>query len=457
MSKIRFEKLLWLMPAAFAPHIAEEYIGDFPGWVNNTLHGQFDNRLFALNNALFMALMLGLSLWASRSRSRQSAFVLMSWSSGNLFWDFLLPHLIGTALYGVYSPGLLTAAILYYPVNLWVAWACWRDGRLGVPAIAAAFAVGLSLLGLVIWGGLFHFASPLSYLAPLTAYPKSTTPIPIAIVSNPVDWANIITAIAASALGAGAAILFSIIYERRREMKLQLQDINAAIYGLAITLDSLINLKEQYFGQHEDQFARLRQALGGAAGTAPDQLNAQYRASQIFQEILRSDNTMGAAFLLLQEDDFPMMPQPERFYFTIIKNPNLPRLMHVAVSETNQVSKTIVLRNNLWREDPHKGRTEILSGAFSPETAVYYFQMLTFRHVLKEHVDMALVLINEVLDQLRSNRQQTFRKQAGLRGQVSELLFGPQAWADYQQSSRIKRAIPDRNKYKSILEVTDEE
>ncbi len=158
MTRIRFEKLLWLMPVAFVPHIVEEYVGGFPGWVTHTLHGRFDNRLFALNNAAFMALMLGLSLWASRSRSRLSAFALMSWSSGNLFWDFLLPHLGGTVLYGVYSPGLVTAVLLYYPINLWVAWACWRDGRLSKAQIAGAFAVGLGLIAFVIWAGLFHFA-----------------------------------------------------------------------------------------------------------------------------------------------------------------------------------------------------------------------------------------------------------------------------------------------------------
>ena len=34
-----FRRLIWLMPAAFALHILEEYAGGFPSWVTNVLGG----------------------------------------------------------------------------------------------------------------------------------------------------------------------------------------------------------------------------------------------------------------------------------------------------------------------------------------------------------------------------------------------------------------------------------
>lgn len=157
--QIRFERLLWLMPAAYAVHIFEEYCFGFVGWVNSTLDGEFTGPLFLMNNGLFMAILLSLCLWASRSSSRLSAFLFFCWSSGNLFWNFVF-HLGTTALFNRYSPGLVTACLLYYPISFAVAWAGWKDGRLSLAAIAAAFAAGAGVMAFVIWAGLYHFILP---------------------------------------------------------------------------------------------------------------------------------------------------------------------------------------------------------------------------------------------------------------------------------------------------------
>jgi len=63
--------------------------------------------LFLLNNAVFMAILVGLSILTVQSGTRQSAFLLMSWASGNLFWDFLV-HPGFTISTGRFSPGLDT-------------------------------------------------------------------------------------------------------------------------------------------------------------------------------------------------------------------------------------------------------------------------------------------------------------------------------------------------------------
>ena len=69
------------------------------------VHGS-PRPLFVLNNAVFMSILVGLSIWATRSSSRRSAFVLMAWASGNLFWDFLV-HLGYTISTGHFLPGLV--------------------------------------------------------------------------------------------------------------------------------------------------------------------------------------------------------------------------------------------------------------------------------------------------------------------------------------------------------------
>ncbi|MGA9585376.1 MAG: HXXEE domain-containing protein [Terracidiphilus sp.] len=152
-----FRRLIWLMPVAFALHIVEEYRGGFPAWVTYVLGGSFNNLAFAYNNAIFLVIMVGLTVWVSRSSSRLAVFLLIAWSSGNVFWDGLF-HVLTTAKFDRYSPGLITASVLYLPISLLIGTSTLQSEALSVKAFLGALAVGLSLLVFVIWYGLFHFA-----------------------------------------------------------------------------------------------------------------------------------------------------------------------------------------------------------------------------------------------------------------------------------------------------------
>lgn len=155
----RFDRILWLMPAAFALHIGEEGFGGFTRYVVEDMHGsEMPGPLFVLNNAVFMAILVALSVWATRSRSRLSAFMLMAWASGNLFWDFLV-HLGFTVSTGHFSPGLITATLLYYPIPFLVSAAAVREDRLTLKDLVGAFGIGAALMALVVWGGVYHFAT----------------------------------------------------------------------------------------------------------------------------------------------------------------------------------------------------------------------------------------------------------------------------------------------------------
>src|SRR5271156_5407154 len=152
-----FRRLIWLMPSAFALHIVEEYRGGFPAWATHVLGGSFNNLAFALNNAAFLAIMVGLTIWVSKSGSRLAAFLLIAWSSGNIFWDALF-HVLTTAKFDRYSPGLITSCVLYLPISLIVGTAALESHALSAKAFLGALASGLGLLVFVIWYGLFHFA-----------------------------------------------------------------------------------------------------------------------------------------------------------------------------------------------------------------------------------------------------------------------------------------------------------
>lgn len=157
VSGVPFRRVIWLLPAAFALHIVEEYVGGFPGWVTNVVGGSFDDLAFALNNAAFMAAMLALTAWASRTNSARATFLLILWSSANIFWDAGF-HVAMTAYEDRYSPGLMTAAFLYLPLSYIVTTSCVSSRSLNVRSFALASLCGLVLFGFVVWYGLFHFA-----------------------------------------------------------------------------------------------------------------------------------------------------------------------------------------------------------------------------------------------------------------------------------------------------------
>jgi hypothetical protein len=153
----QFRRLIWVMPAAFMLHIVEEYRGGFPAWVTQVLGGSFNDLAFAFNNAAFLAIMVGLAVWSSKSDSRLAPFLLIAWSSGNIFWDALF-HVLTTAWFNRYSPGLITSSVLYLPISLVIGTAALQSQALSAKAFLGALVSGLCLLVFVIWYGLFHFA-----------------------------------------------------------------------------------------------------------------------------------------------------------------------------------------------------------------------------------------------------------------------------------------------------------
>jgi len=153
-----FYRLIWLMPAAFAFHIAEEWLGGFAGWVTHVVGGAMSDQVFIENNAFFMAVMLALTFFAAFARTRWTAVVLIVWSSANLFWDAVF-HLFATAWWSVYSPGLVTATLFYLPISYVVGRASLKDGVMTRADFIGACTAGAALMAFVIWAGLYHFAT----------------------------------------------------------------------------------------------------------------------------------------------------------------------------------------------------------------------------------------------------------------------------------------------------------
>jgi hypothetical protein len=153
-----FRKVVWLMPAAYFLHIVEEYVGGFPIWVTNDVHGSFNNTGFAINNFVFMLILLTLVYVNFRKSTPLRGILLVVFASANLFWDALF-HLVMTPILDRYSPGVVTAMLLYYPICILVGIVIIRDKILTPRQLVLALLGGLALFGFVVWYGLFHFAT----------------------------------------------------------------------------------------------------------------------------------------------------------------------------------------------------------------------------------------------------------------------------------------------------------
>jgi hypothetical protein len=146
---VPFRRLIWAIPLVYGLHVVEEAAGGFPGWATRVLGGSIDRPLFALANVAFMAIALGLTAWAWVSEAAFAVFCLMAWSAGHLFWDFFF-HLGTTVSMHAYSPGLITAGLLYMPIFLWVAAAGIQQKVMAPLALAGAMACGAVLIGFVL-------------------------------------------------------------------------------------------------------------------------------------------------------------------------------------------------------------------------------------------------------------------------------------------------------------------
>jgi hypothetical protein len=152
LADIPFRQLIWVIPPAYVLHVVEEAAGGFPDWASHLLSGNVDRSLFALSNIAFMAIVLGLTAWASVAETGFAVFCLMAWSAGHLLWDFVF-HVATTLGMHAYSPGLITATVLYLPIFVIVATAAIRQRVMRPLAVVGAIAFGGVLLGFVIGVG----------------------------------------------------------------------------------------------------------------------------------------------------------------------------------------------------------------------------------------------------------------------------------------------------------------
>lgn len=153
MPRLQFQTALLLAPLGYALHHIEEHIiFNFREWRlkyfpdNNHLSTE---TVLAILMAITIVYLLLHALRQTRTSAAMAVLFLMATQVHNALY-----HLGGTLLFMDFSPGLITAILLYAPVNVLIVRSALQDGWIDLRQVALLFMGG----GLLFWS--FEFLGP---------------------------------------------------------------------------------------------------------------------------------------------------------------------------------------------------------------------------------------------------------------------------------------------------------
>jgi Protein of unknown function with HXXEE motif len=133
---------LWILVAACAAHVVEEYVLDWRTWVASMSGLQPTWGRFWLMNAAFLCLAAVAALVGSKRPLIGLALPSLTLINGLLF------HLGPTIVTGRVSPGVVSSVLLYVPISSWIFWCAHQEGWLVRRVAAQAVALALFVMTL---------------------------------------------------------------------------------------------------------------------------------------------------------------------------------------------------------------------------------------------------------------------------------------------------------------------
>jgi hypothetical protein len=130
-------ELTWLAVAAYGMHILEEFTFDWRNWARNVLKLPVEWDHFYVTNALVIVLGVVAAELAATLPLVALGFAALMIINATFF--HVLPFIRAK---GRFSPGLITAVLLFYPLGI----ACFRVADAGPGDIATAFLIGAGLM-----------------------------------------------------------------------------------------------------------------------------------------------------------------------------------------------------------------------------------------------------------------------------------------------------------------------
>ncbi|MDR3473629.1 MAG: HXXEE domain-containing protein [Devosia sp.] len=133
--------LAWVAMAAYAAHILEEYTFDWRNWARAALHLPVEWSDFYVTNAVVVALGIAQAELAPTLPVAALGYAALMLINATFF--HVLPFV---SQRGRFSPGLITAVLLFYPLGIAIFVEAGREGVLGWANALAAVAGGAVLM-----------------------------------------------------------------------------------------------------------------------------------------------------------------------------------------------------------------------------------------------------------------------------------------------------------------------
>jgi len=139
---------VWLFPLAYGLHIAEEYAFHFPAYVASVSGRHISNSQFLFLNAVFWLLVVAATVVVIVRPSQAWLVITLAAVLG----INAAVHLLGSVVTATYSPGTVTAAVLYVPLVVYAL-------RRVLPRVSRGLAMRAGALGAAIHAGAFLLAA----------------------------------------------------------------------------------------------------------------------------------------------------------------------------------------------------------------------------------------------------------------------------------------------------------
>ena len=139
---------VWLFPIAYGLHIAEEYAFHFPAYVADVSGWYISNSQFLFLNAVFWLLTVAAIVIVLASPSQVWLVITLA----AVLCINAAVHVLGSIVTASYSPGTVTAVLLYVPLVVYAL-------RRGVPHVSRGLAIRAVALGAAIHAGVFLLAA----------------------------------------------------------------------------------------------------------------------------------------------------------------------------------------------------------------------------------------------------------------------------------------------------------
>lgn len=140
MTPMSHEHILWIAAAAYALHILEEHQLNWRDWAQVVLRLPVDWTTFYLVNALVLVLGAICAAVGWREPWFALCYPAVMLINATLF------HVLPTIARRVYSPGVATAVLLFYPVAAWTYYGAYADGALTPITVLISTLLGAALM-----------------------------------------------------------------------------------------------------------------------------------------------------------------------------------------------------------------------------------------------------------------------------------------------------------------------